>query len=110
MNSIPKVLLVTWLIVSSHSRLLNSDTAKTQDEGLVDIPLDEKAVEPAIEVDLKPVATPIVVVEKQKEVATPPAAVVTSQSRGKIFYPLMAVAVLFIGAVCSAFILGKKKE
>ena len=30
--------------------------------------------------------------------------------RGKRFYILMAVSVLMIGAICSAFILGKKKE
>ena len=34
----------------------------------------------------------------------------TVEPRGKKFYILMAVSVLMIGAVCSAFILGKKKE
>ena len=131
-----KVLLLTLLIVTSQSRLLagmedlpqedKNEGAKeetkeeTKEEAKEETKEEEKKSEdvqavvsnpdPSLEPALNPGIVPVVEVEDKGPGVASSSAVSGQQPRGKRFYILMGVVVLMIGAVCTAFILGKPKE
>ena len=120
--------LLAMLVFACSARLLSEETPAEPAVEKKDPPAEGQATtEPKPEE--KPADQPPATTEEKKEDAKPADAPKHDagskvaggskpagkddkkpEPRGKRFYILMAVSVLMIGAVCSAFILGKKKE
>ena len=129
-----KLLLLAMLVFTCSARLLTEGDAPAEEkpaDAPADAPAEEKLAEaaPAEEKPAEAAAAEAKPAEEHKpEGEAKPADAhhdgphkdegkaphkagdKPAEPRGKRFYILMAVSVLMIGAVCSAFILGKKKE